>query len=110
MKYESILSVALKVPKTTVLLSVVILFLTSLLIPTLGLQLFPFVDRDQYVIDITLMEGTTAEKTRAITEQVEQILLEDPSVDTFLSKVGDGIPKFYTSSPNQLGTNSTVYC
>lgn len=108
--YESILSVALKVPKTTVLLSVVILFLTSLLIPTLGLQLFPFVDRDQYVIDITLMEGTTAEKTRAITEQVEQILLEDPSVDTFLSKVGDGIPKFYTSFfPNQLGTNKAQF-
>ncbi len=104
--YEKILNAVLKVPKTTIVTAVAVLLLSGLLIPTLGLQLFPFVDRDQYVIDITLMEGTTADKTKAVVEQVEGILLEDSSVDSFLSKVGDGIPKFYTSFfPNQLGAN-----
>lgn len=104
--YDTFLLQALKKPRTTILISVVVLGVTSLLIPTLGLQLFPFVERDQYVIDVTLMEGTTVDETREVISQIEDVLLDDPSIDTFLSKVGDGIPKFYPSFfGNQIASN-----
>ena len=52
------------------------------------------------------MEGTTVERTNEVISDIEKILLEDPSVDTFLSKVGDGIPKFYASFfGNQIASN-----
>ena len=52
------------------------------------------------------MEGTTVEETREVISQIEDVLLDDPSVDTFLSKVGDGIPKFYPSFfGNQIASN-----
>ena len=104
--YDGLLLQALKKPKTTIFIAVATLAVTSLLIPTLGLQLFPFVERDQYIIDVTLMEGTTVEETREVISQIEDVLLDDPSVDTFLSKVGDGIPKFYPSFfGNQIASN-----
>lgn len=104
--YKNLLMGVLKKPKTTIFAAIAALGLSSLLIPSLGLQLFPFVERDQYVVDVTLMEGTTVEQTREVVSDIEQILLDDPSVDTFLSKVGDGIPKFYTSFfGNQIASN-----
>ncbi|MEY8414770.1 efflux RND transporter permease subunit [Tissierella praeacuta] len=104
--YELFLDQTLKKPRTTILIAVGVLALTSLLIPSLGLQLFPFVERDQYIIDVTLAEGTTVEKTHEIIQDIEALLLEDPSVTNFLSKVGDGIPKFYPSFfGNQIASN-----
>ena len=105
-QYEFLLNNALKKPKTAIAIATGTLVLVSFLIPTLGLQLFPFVERDQYVIDVTLMEGTTVERTNEVISDIEKILLEDPSIDTFLSKVGDGIPKFYASFfGNQIASN-----
>lgn len=105
-QYKIVLKNALKMPIVTILLAVALLGLSTMMIPRLGLQLFPFVERDQYVVDVTLVEGTSAEKTKEIITQIENILLEDPTVDSFLSKVGDGIPKFYTSFfPNQISSN-----
>ena len=105
-QYEFLLKIAIKLPISTIALSVALLVLSTTIIPSLGLQLFPFVERDQYVVDVTLVEGTSPEKTREIVADIEKVLLEDPTVDTFLSKVGDGIPKFYTSFfPNQIASN-----
>lgn len=105
-QYEFILKIAIKLPITTISLSVVLLLLSTTIIPSLGLQLFPFVERDQYIVDVTLVEGTSPEKTKEVITEIENILLDDPTVDTFLSKVGDGIPKFYTSFfPNQIASN-----
>lgn len=104
--YEIFLNQALGKPKTTILIAVGVLALTSLLIPTLGLQLFPFVERDQYIIDVTLAEGTTVERTHEVIQDIESLLREEPSITNFLSKVGDGIPKFYPSFfGNQIASN-----
>lgn len=104
--YEIALDNSLRKPRTTILIAVAILALSTLLVPGLGLQLFPFVERDQYIIDVTLMEGTTVERTYKVVSDIEKILLDDPSVETFLSKVGDGIPKFYPSFfGNQIASN-----
>lgn len=104
--YGIFLDLALKMPRMTILTAIGVLALTSLLIPSLGLQLFPFVERDQYIIDVTLAEGTTVEGTHRLIRDIEAILNEEESVDNFLSKVGDGIPKFYPSFfGNQIASN-----
>ncbi|SNS43883.1 Multidrug efflux pump subunit AcrB [Anaerovirgula multivorans] len=105
-QYKFVLKSALKMPIITILLAIALLVSSSMVIPSLGVQLFPFVERDQYIVDVTLVEGTSAEKTKEIITQIEDILSEDATVDSFLSKVGDGIPKFYPSFfPNQIASN-----
>ncbi|MCC5908869.1 MAG: efflux RND transporter permease subunit, partial [Clostridiaceae bacterium] len=109
-QYTFLLDGALKMPKSTMALATALLVGSSFIIPTLGLQLFPFVERDQYVIDVTLMEGTTVERTSEVVSDIERILLEDPSVESFLMKAGDGIPKFYPSFvPNQIASNRAQF-
>ncbi|AOT70143.1 efflux RND transporter permease subunit [Geosporobacter ferrireducens] len=109
-QYEWLLDFAIKRPRTVIALAIGALLGSGLLIPTLGLQLFPFVERDQYVIDVSTMDGNSLEKTREVTGQIEKILQEEPSVENYLLKVGDGIPKFYTSFfPNQIATNKAQF-
>lgn len=108
--YTNVLGLVMKLPRITILVSVAALLLSGLIVPSLGLQLFPFVDRDQYVIDITLKEGTTVEKTHEKVMEIEEILLAEEGIDTVLSKAGDGIPKFYTSFfGNQPGSNQAQF-
>jgi len=109
-KYKRALDIVLSKPRLTLLGATILLGLTALLIPRLGLQLFPFVERDQYVIDVTTMEGSTVEKTRDVVRQIEDILDKNDKVDTYLAKVGDGIPKFYPSFfPNQISSNKAQF-
>ncbi|ABR46515.1 acriflavin resistance protein [Alkaliphilus metalliredigens QYMF] len=109
-QYKFILKATLKMPIITILVAMGLLVFSTTMISSLGLQLFPFVERDQYVIDVTLIEGTSAEKTKEVITEIEEMLKEDPSVDSFLSKVGDGIPKFYPSFvPNQIASNQAQF-
>ncbi|SFH80086.1 Multidrug efflux pump subunit AcrB [Tindallia magadiensis] len=108
--YRGLLDNALKRPKSAISLAMVILVLSAMVVPTLGLQLFPFVERDQYVIDVILAEGTSLDKTRQAAIEIERILDEEPTIDTFMSKTGDGIPKFYPSFvPHQIATNRSQF-
>jgi multidrug efflux pump len=108
--YDKLLDIALVRPSRTIIIAVAMLVASSLLIPSLGLQLFPFVERDQYVIDVTIMDGSKLDKTNDIVRQIEEILAKDETVDTYLSKSGDGIPKYYTSFfPNQIASNKAQF-
>lgn len=108
--FERLINMALKFPSITILLAVGILVASSIIIPTMDIQLFPFVDRDQYVLRLNLKEGTTVEKTDSVVRDIEEILLADEGIDSFLVKVGDGLPKFYTTFfGNQPGANQAEF-
>ncbi len=109
-RFRNVMDLSMKLPGLTILVSVGILVVSSLVIPTMKVQLFPFVDRDQYVIKFILKEGTNVDKTNEAVKAVEKILLEDEGVDNFLVKVGDGLPKFYTTFfGNQQGSNQAEF-
>ncbi|MBF8982458.1 efflux RND transporter permease subunit [Lutibacter sp. B2] len=105
-KYEIILSKTLKAPKVIIAIAGAVLILSLAVVPTLGIQLFPPVERDQYVIDITIKGGSTAKKTGEVVDKIEKILLKDSSVNSILANVGDGPLKYYiTFIPNNISTN-----
>ena len=104
--YEKLLVKSIKRPKAVVLSAVVALVASLLLIPALGVQLFPFVERDQYIIDIAVKDGSTSSRTDETVRDIEKILLSQDSVEGVVSKIGDGIPKFYvTYQGNQRASN-----
>jgi multidrug efflux pump subunit AcrB len=104
--YKKILSACLKMPVLTILVFVILLGASLMLIPTLKVQLFPPVEREQYVVDLTLKEGTTTDKTAQTVSEICSILDEDDTITSYASEIGNGFMKYYvTFLPNQQATN-----
>jgi multidrug efflux pump subunit AcrB len=104
--YGKILSLCLKLPLATIAVFVLIFILVLTLVPSLKVQLFPPVEREQYVIDVTLKEGTTADKTAEVVGDICKLIDEDDSVTSYASEIGTGFMKYYvTFMPNQQATN-----
>ncbi|MCT4633641.1 MAG: efflux RND transporter permease subunit [Firmicutes bacterium] len=108
--YHDSLSRVLNKPKAVVAVALVALLLSGLLVPSLGVQLFPFVEREQYIIDVTVKDGSIVENTEHIVGQIEEYLLEDETVESYMVKVGDGVYKFFPSfMPNNQATNEAQF-
>ncbi|MGB5823413.1 MAG: efflux RND transporter permease subunit [Proteocatella sp.] len=104
--YKSTLRICLGKPKLMIAISIAMLALSSLLIPSLGVQLFPPVERDQYYIDVVVQDGSTTENTRDITSQIVELLDGEEKVSSVLSMVGEGMPQYYiTFTSNLVSSN-----
>ncbi|QEK13290.1 efflux RND transporter permease subunit [Crassaminicella thermophila] len=105
-KYKKSLGAGLKRPKFVIGISLAALLLSLMVVPSLGVQLFPPVERDQYVIDVDVKDGSTAERTGEIVEKIGEVLLKEKSIDSFMAKVGDGPLKYYiTFVANNASSN-----
>jgi len=108
--YRKTLKLSLKHPALLILVFVGIFIASLRLVPGLGVQLFPPVERDQYIIDITVKNGSTAEKTEEAAAMVSRLLEKDESVESFACKVGDGMMKYYiTFVPNDPASNKAQF-
>ncbi|MDR3669260.1 MAG: efflux RND transporter permease subunit [Holophaga sp.] len=58
-------------------------------------QFFPSAERNQFVIDLWMPEGTKFEATRGVFQRIEQHLRGITEVDHFATFVGDSAPRFY---------------
>lgn len=104
--YGRTLRRALKAPVAMILFFAVLLAASTAMIPQLGVQLFPPVDRDQYVIDVKVAEGSNTEKTGETVSRIGAVLDGDGSVDSYASMVGDGMLKYFVSfMPNDKASN-----
>lgn len=104
--YQSQLKKAIQMPKTTIAIFVGLLGLTSLLLPSLGIQVFPSIQRDQYVMTLTLPDGVALDHTREVTKTVGKIIESEPGVTSYGAQVGDGFIQYYDNfSAARQGTN-----
>lgn len=104
--YKRQLRSAISRPKTTIGIFIAILGLTTTLIPSLGIQVFPPIQRDQYVMTITLPNGVTIDHTKNTAIKVGQIIERDASVKSYSAQVGDGFIQYYDSFKSaRRGTN-----
>jgi multidrug efflux pump subunit AcrB len=74
------------------------------LVPSVGLSFFPEVDRDQFTVDIWLPEGAGIERTRAVVDEVEAILKEQPEIKDYTAYIGEGGPRFHITVMPQFNT------
>jgi multidrug efflux pump subunit AcrB/outer membrane protein TolC len=82
--------------KRTVLASSVLAFLAGLGILSMVPQLFfPLAERDQFVMDVWLPEGTKIEATDAAVRRIEGVLSQEPLVKQYTSFLGESAPRFY---------------
>jgi outer membrane protein TolC len=89
--------------KRTVLVSSVLAVAAGvgilLLVPQL---LFPLAERNQFVMDVWLPEGTKIETTDATVRRIETVLRQEPLIESYASFLGASAPRFYYNVNPQL--------
>ena len=89
--------------KKAVLVSTVIAVVAGIGLLTLVPQrLFPTAEREQFVIDVWLPEGTRIETTDATTRKIEAVLAHEPVVKEYASFLGSSFPRFYYNVNPQI--------
>jgi outer membrane protein TolC/preprotein translocase subunit SecF len=56
---------------------------------------FPLAERDQFVMDVWLPEGTKIESTDAAVRRIEAVLSQEPLIKSYTSFLGESAPRFY---------------
>ena len=67
----------------------------------LRVAFFPNADRDQFIIEVELPEGSDLEATSRVSLEVEHFLARQPDVTAVSSFVGRSAPRFYYNIPNR---------
>ncbi|SFF53610.1 Multidrug efflux pump subunit AcrB [Fontimonas thermophila] len=93
--YAPLLRRALARPKTTVALSTLAVAASFALVPLIGMSMFPKADTPQFLVQITLPNGSSITRTDAVLRQVEDILHKRPEIVHTMANLGRGNPQIY---------------
>ena len=89
--------------RSTVLVATVALFAASLLafrfVPQ---QFFPASSRPELLVDLRLAQGSSFAATESMVKRFEQALEQETGVESYVSYVGQGTPRFYLPLDQQL--------
>ncbi|MCI1959448.1 MAG: efflux RND transporter permease subunit [Clostridia bacterium] len=108
--YDRLLLFSLKHPKRLLIIFTLFFVLVISIVPTMKVQLFPPVDRDQYILNITAPDGSTVNETADIAEKVSRVLAKQDSVTKYSCSVGKGYMKYYvTFYPNTQAANKAQF-
>ncbi len=69
--------------------------LGALLFAVVPEQFFPSAERNQFVIDLWMPQGTRIEATQAALQDIERHLSQNKDIDHFATFVGESAPRFY---------------
>jgi len=81
-------------------------FVFAMALPITGMlkvSMFPAIDAERYYISIELPQASTLADTAAAVKQIEDVLVEDPTIDSFTATIG--APSVFNSWSG--GTNNT---
>jgi multidrug efflux pump subunit AcrB/outer membrane protein TolC len=82
--------------RRTVLIAGIVVFLVGLgVLQLVKQQFFPLAERDQFVMDIWMPEGSRVGATDAAVRHVEEAIQSEPEVRSYSSFIGAGAPRFY---------------
>ncbi len=101
--YEKTLAWTFRNPKTTIIGAIALVVGGSLIFPTLKVRQFPFADRNQFAVEIFLPEGEGLDHTRAIADELYQILSKDERAVSITTFMGCSSPRFQVSYAPQMG-------
>lgn len=93
--YTFFLKTALNHKFLFLLLVLAAFFSSVAFIPRLGLQFFPKADKEFFLIEAELPEGSNFEATTTIAKKIEEILLARGEVESVMTHVGEEGPRIY---------------
>ena len=104
--YEKIQKICFNHPYITIGSGVVAVVLGILMFLQLNVQMMPMAERNCFAVEIYLDANSGLDKTRAVSDSLQHILLADPRVTSVTAFVGTGSPRFHaTYAPKLPGEN-----
>jgi multidrug efflux pump subunit AcrB len=110
--YRGVLEWAFRHPAIT-LIGALVLFIGSLmLVPVIGVTVFPKSEKPMFIVNIETPLGTNLQATNQVAKHVEGILLKKSEVKNVATNVGKGNPRiFYNVNPPQNAANvAQLFC
>ncbi len=93
--YQLLLNKTLKYPKQVILIALILPSTGFLIIPSLNMQLFSPVDRDQFYIEFELPNHVSLRQTQKVALQAREIIIEKPSIKSVQLFLGQSPPEYY---------------
>lgn len=93
--FEFSLSHALKKPKLSIFIVVIILGITIYSAQFLSIELFPYADKDIIYIDLFAEKSGDIEFTEDLVNDLRKALKDEAEINNIASSIGGGFPKFY---------------
>ena len=104
--YNRVLEFTFRHPWATIIGGIAVILLSTLIVPTLKVRLFPYADRDQFAVEIFMPEGKGIAETRLIADSLRNVLQKDSDVKCITSFVGCSSPRFMVCyAPQMAGRN-----
>lgn len=88
-----------------------ILFMVSVAMPIIGvmeIQMFSTIDFDYFSINIELPIGSTLDKTKVVTEEVEKVINDIPELDNYVANIGNSASMGYGSNSSNGSHLSSI--
>ena len=104
--YDKVLDFTFKRPWVTIGGGIVVILLSTIIVPTLKIRLFPYADRDQFAVEIFLPDGKGLAETTVLADSVRHVLARDERVKGITSFIGCSSPRFMDAyAPQMAGKN-----
>ncbi len=104
--YDKVLDFTFKNPWVTICGGIAVILLSTIIIPTLKIRLFPYADRDQFAVEIFLPDGKSLVETTELADSVRHVLAKDERVKNITSFIGCSSPRFMDAyAPQIAGKN-----
>ena len=104
--YDKVLDFTFRRPWLTIFGGIAIILLSTIIVPTLKIRLFPYADRDQFAVEIFLPDGKGMAQTSELADSVRRVLSSDERVTGITSFIGCSSPRFMDAyAPQMAGKN-----
>ena len=104
--YDKTLDMTFRHPWATIVGGIGLILLSTLILPTLKVRLFPYADRDQFAVEIYLPDGKGLAETEIIADSVRSVLSKDEDVTSITGFIGCSSPRFMDAyAPQMAGDN-----
>ncbi|MCX6249271.1 MAG: efflux RND transporter permease subunit [Bacteroidetes bacterium] len=104
--FDRSLDHAFKHPGMVVGTGIVAVILAMVLFSFTTQELFPQMERNQFVVEVYLPTGSSLKATQKVVDSLESILMKDKRVTTVTSFIGTSSPRFHAAyAPNMPASN-----
>ncbi len=104
--YNKVLDWTFANPWLTIGGGIAVILLSTLIVPTLKIRLFPYADRDQFAVEIFLPDGKGLAETEVIADSVQHVLEKDERITGITGFIGCSSPRFMDAyAPQMAGEN-----
>jgi Cation/multidrug efflux pump len=104
--YDKVLDFTFRNPWVTICGGIAVILLSTIIIPTLKIRLFPYADRDQFAVEIFLPDGKGLAETNELADSVRHVLAKDERVTGITSFIGCSSPRFMDAYAPQIAGNN----